>query len=604
MRLTTANQTVNVSSDIVRVETLTGFGTNNTLTINDGNNNWTVDTANAGNVGEVNFSHFDNLQGGTGVDSFTITAAINSVKAGAGNDLIKVASTGLVNSAIDGEDGTDEVRLTTAKQNVNISTDIVRVETLTGFGTNNTLKINDGNNNWTVNAANAGKVGEVNFSHFDNLQGGTGVDTFTITAAINSVKAGAGDDLIKLDHTGLVKLAIDGETGTDEVRLTTAKQSVNVSTDIIRVERLSGLGTDNTLTINDGNNNWTVDTANAGKVGDINFSHFDNLQGGSGVDTFTITAAINSVKAGTGNDLIKVDSTGLVNSAIDGESGSDEVRLTTAKQSVNISTDIVRVETLTGFGTNNTLTINDGNNNWTVNAANAGKVGDINFSHFDNLQGGSEVDTFTITAVINSVKAGAGNDLIKLDSTGLVKLAIDGEDGSDEVRLTTAKQSVNISTDIVRVETLTGFGTGNTLALNDGDNNWTVDTANAGKVGDINFSHFDNLQGGTGEDSFTLTSIDQISGVIDGGLGSDTVILTSANQHVILNTDIKRVESLQAAEGNNTLQADNLDNTWEITANNKGSVAGVSFSNFSDLLGGTAIDSFTLSTMDQNIWLN
>ena len=498
-----ASQYITLGTDISRIEALTAqAGTNHTLQASNSTNTWNISKINEGTINDgitgLTFTNFSNLVGGSGVDTFTITAAINSVKAGAGNDLIKVASTGLVNSAIDGEAGSDEVRLTTAKQSVNISTDIVRVETLTGFGTNNTLTINDGNNNWTVDTANAGKVGEVNFSHFDNLQGGTGVDTFTITAAINSVKAGAGNDLIKLASTGLVNSAIDGEDGTDEVRLTTAKQNVNISTDIVRVETLTGFGTNNTLTINDGNNNWIVDTANAGKVGDINFSHFDNLQGGSEVDTFTITAAINSVKAGAGNDLIKVASTGLVNSAIDGETGSDEVRLTTAKQNVNISSDIVRVETLTGFGTNNTLTINDGNNNWTVDTANAGNVGEVNFSHFDNLQGGTGVDSFTITAAINSVKAGAGNDLIKVASTGLVNSAIDGEDGTDEVRLTTAKQNVNVSSDIVRVETLTGFGTNNTLTINDGNNNWTVDTANAGKVGDINFSHFDNLQGAQG----------------------------------------------------------------------------------------------------------
>ena len=119
--------------------------------------------------------------------------------------------------------------------------------------------------------------------------------------------------------------------------------------------------------------------------------------------------------------------------------------------------------------------------------------------------------------------------------------------------------------------TITGGGaaTGNTLTARDVANTWAINAADAGSVTNVNaFTGVGNLTGGTDTDSFTLSGTGSVSGTITGG---------------------------GAATGN-TLTARDVANAWAINAADAGSVTNVNaFTGVGNLTGGTNTDSFTLS---------
>ncbi len=175
-----------------------------------------------------------------------------------------------------------------------------------------------------------------------------------------------------------------------------------------------------------------------------------------------------------------------------------------------------------GLGVN-TLTADNLANTWVITGTDAGTVTGITggFTNIGNLIGGTNTDSFTL-------------------SGGTLSGSIDGG--------------------------LTGV---NTLTADNVANTWTISGADTGTVTGIGggFSNIGNITGGTGTDSFTLVG-GTLSGVIDGGF-----------------------------TGANTLTADNTANTWTITAADAGTVTGVSggFTNIGNLIGGTGTDSFTLN---------
>ena len=140
--------------------------------------------------------------------------------------------------------------------------------------------------------------------------------------------------------------------------------------------------------------------------------------------------------------------------------------------------------------------------------------------------------------------------------------------GSDtlDYSAVTAAVTTKIGTNFANIESVTGDGINDTLVGADVANAWTINGANAGTVGTVAFNGFSNLTGGSNSDGFTLSG-GTLSGALDGGTGS------------------------------NTLTADNLANTWTITGTDAGTVTGITggFSNIANLTGGTGTDSFTLS---------
>src|SRR5262245_45969489 len=195
----------------------------------------------------------------------------------------------------------------------------------------------------------------------------------------------------------------------------------------------------------------------------------------------------------------------------------------------------------------------------------------------DNLGGGLGDDTLNGGAGINVLDGGAGTDRV-VDS------------GNVDFILTNANLSGAGSNSLLAIEqaTLTGGPSGNTFQINgwtgsaildgglgsdalvaaDTQNTWNVTTANAGNInGAIAFVSMENLTGGAVADEFIFGNGVTVSGMVQGGAGSDK-INTAANTG---------------------------DLTWNITANNAGNISGMTFASVENLTSGSGVDMFVLA---------
>ncbi|HEX2923675.1 MAG TPA: filamentous hemagglutinin N-terminal domain-containing protein, partial [Chloroflexota bacterium] len=228
--------TLDLSSSSVTASSVTIAGGGGIDTIKGPNtaNTWSISGANAGALNTImGFSSIERLIGGNSTDSFTVASGI------------------IFNGTINGGTGTD------------------------------TLAATNGTNTWNISGANAGTLNGTDFSNIENLQGGSGADTFTLGSGVATFGG-----------------SIDGGAGTD------------------------------TLAATDGTNAWNISAAKTGSLnGTTNFSLMENLTGGSGADTFTLAAGL-----------------GTFGGTIDGGAGSD------------------------------TLAATNGDNTWNITSANGGKL--------------------------------------------------------------------------------------------------------------------------------------------------------------------------------------------------------------------------------------
>ncbi len=205
-------------------------------------------------------------------------------------------------------------------------------------------------------------------------------------------------------------------------------------------------GNGGTLTGRDVASNWLLDgtpTYNDG-ANTLNFTGFANLQGGTNTDTFTITAASTfNLLGGAGVDTFDVDAT--LTGSIDGEAGVDVLQGTAidavtltgsdadgfAGTEADVTLGFDGIGTITGNG--GTLTGRDVASNWLLDGTPTYNDGTntLNFTGFANLQGGTNTDTFTITAAASTFNllGGAGVDTFDVDAT--LTGSIDGEAGAD-----------------------------------------------------------------------------------------------------------------------------------------------------------------------------
>ncbi|MEQ8970344.1 MAG: CHAT domain-containing protein [Coleofasciculus sp. C1-SOL-03] len=152
-----------------------------------------------------------------------------------------------------------------------------------------------------------------------------------------------------------------------------------------------------------------------------------------------------------------------------------------------------------------------------------------------------------------------------------------------------------------------GDGGNNTLIGNT-INRWNITGDNAGDATFIDldaisgrissFRNIQNLIGSNGDDTFRFTNNATIRGTIDGSEGTDTLDYSSNPNPVTVNLAAIGGENIEAVIGNtgSTLIGTNTATTWNITANDAGTVNGtLSFSDFPNLSGGNANDIFQLN---------
>ncbi|MGH8283429.1 MAG: beta strand repeat-containing protein, partial [Gammaproteobacteria bacterium] len=249
---------------------------------------------------------------------------------------------------------------------------------------------------------------------------------------------------------------------------------------------------------------------------------------------------IQNLTGGSGNDSFVLAGGSVTN--IDGGAGSN---------------------TLTGDNNGDAFTLN-GSNSGNVTSGAATLVG--GFSDIENLSGGGGNDSFVFKSggfLGGNLIGGGGGDA--LDYSGYT--------GPISVNLASVGGGVGSGTGTAIGGTFSGISilkgsssVADQLTGPNQVNTWQITSANGGTVDGFGFNSIENLTGGNSTNQFVLNG-GNLSGSITGGAGP--------------------------ASGN-SLQGNNVANTWTITAANQGTVTGVggTFLNIGTLIGGTGADDF------------
>ena len=554
------------------ITALTNASGNNgdiSITGNNSSNSFTLDSVSGktvevyGNGGKDTFNLYGNVKGsdsavvngGAGEDTYNILAAdiAADLDGGTGTDTLVGAdqnnqwdisgnSSGtlyqtdtdkIMFSNIDalvGGSGDDAFKLTTSTAEID--------SIVGGTGTDpgaNSLQAANKENTWNITAENKGNVNGVSiFSNIQSLIGGTDVDVFNINAELSgSINGGKGADVFNLN--ALVSGSVLGGSGEDIFNIK--------NTDLVLL--LDGEdGSDTLLVDHNAESIWEVTTVNGGTLVNsvdtkqVSFSNMENLHGGSGKDTFNLNANV------TGEVL--------------GLSGADEFNI---KQD-NLSLALKGgdgLDSLSGLNLQNTWTV-DSSGNGSLKSSSATNT--VMFSEIENINGGSDVDTFNLNADIGGAVTGNdGADVFNLNSyqTGTLY----GNGGNDTFTVKKAGVSARLEG---------GAGVDSLLGLNV-DNQWGITGDASGELSQaatssskILFSTMETLQGGSAGDAFTLTSSTARMANIIGGAGA------------------------------NSLQGADAINVWNITGSDAGDVTGVtSFSEIQTLVGGSQADTFNFN---------
>ena len=551
--------TVNITSGtypggcgVAFTEAVTGTGS---LTVSAGTNNWSITSANGGSVLVANlpvtFLNVKNLTGGVGDDSFVFTTgSVTGTVAGGG----QTTQDTLDYSGYGGGAVSVNLQSSTATLTGGFS----GIEKLVGSAnTADTLTGGNVANTWTISAANGGTVTGLTggFTNIENLAGGTADDSFNFTTgSVTGTVAGGGQTTQDtLDYSGY---------GGGAVSVNLQSSTATLTGGFSGIEKLVGsANTADTLTGGNVANTWTITAIKGGTVTGLTggFTNIENLTGGTADDSFNFTTgSVTGTVAGGGQTTQDtLDYSGYSGGAV-------SVNLQTG--AATLTGGFTGIEKLVGSAnTADTLTGANAANTWTITAANGGTVTGLTggFTNIENLTGGTADDSFNFTtgSVTGTVAGGGQTTQDTLDYSGY---------GGGAVSVNLQSSTATLTGGFSGIEKLVGSAnTADTLTGANVANTWTITAANGGAVTGLSggFANIENLVGGTNTDAFVLSG-GTLSGNINGGAGTDT------------------------------LQGDNLANTWTITFANGGGVTGVTggFSSIENITGGAGTDSFAIST--------
>ncbi|MBD1920027.1 CHAT domain-containing protein, partial [Microcoleus sp. FACHB-831] len=322
---------------------------------------------------------------------------------------------------------------------------------------------------------------------------------------------------------------------------------------------------------------------------EINFTGATSIEGSGtlGLQPFTPSQDINIAGTDSGStailDLTKTEldyfQPGFTSITIGRQDGTGIITLN-PYNNFNVQVIIVGGSTLVGPNQDTT---------WNITSKDEGNITGfpkgLTYYSIENLTGGTLNDTFIFTFTPNisgKIDGGVGFDILNYSAH-------------------TTPVTVNLATGAVNIESVIGTQYSDTIIGANTNNNWNITGSNAGNVnGTLNFSSFENLTGGTLNDTFTFSAAASISGKIDGATGFDTLDYSAINTPVTVNLAtgvLNNIESVIGTQYSDTLIGANTNNNWNITGINAGNVNGtLNFSSFENLIGGTLNDTFTFSS--------
>jgi len=515
----------------------------------------------------VDFERLEQRRVLTGV---TFSAGLLTVDGTSGNDIILIAPT---------SDGT-KVQVTLNNQVISNS---IALSTITQVQVNS----DDGNDLITIKSIDKPVT----------VDGGTGTNELNIVGHSSSNAFVLDTSSVQVNGsayslTNVQLLTVNGQNANDTF---TVNNFPAISTTI------DGAGGVNTLQGPNVDSTWNIQVTNGGNLNStFHFGNIQSLTGGSGDDTFLFSAGK------------------TIGSTIDGGGGSNSISFAdyTSPVTVNLqtksSTGIGRfqdIQSIEGGAGKDTLIGPNQSNMWDITAANALNIVGVNiaFSSFENLTGGTLADDF------------------QFSDGSFVTGKVDGGAGSNEIDFSAYSTPVtfNLQYDLfsginsgtfARVQNIVGSATADTSLV--GPNATTIwNIANPGgintvTVSGIAFTNIDDLTGGTGNDTFSFSGTSDISGAIDGGVGTNLLKYSLYTGPITVNlttntaTAVGSFANLEGVIGtsgtSDTLIGPDLGagvgNVWTITANNAGNINGTfTFSSIENLTGGPENDTFTFA---------
>jgi acrosin len=537
---------------------------------------WEIDGTNRFQSGgrDLNFTSFENLSGGALVDTFNVTLAhtgdlagnagadifnlsaalTGSITGGTENDELHLTGTATVSGSFDADGGAaDEIDFTgyTGARDITLTalgaTDgfngteaaitggFSNVNVITGSGNVDSLTnalVPAAAATWEIDGTNRFSSGgrDLAFTSLENLNGGSLVDTFNVTVAhtgdfagnagadvfnlsaalTGNIAGGADSDELNLSGSATVSGSFDADGGAaDEVDFTGYAGGRNITLTALgatdgfngteaaitggfsNVNVITGSGNVDSLTnalVPAAAATWEIDGTNRFQSGgrDLAFSTLENLNGGSLVDTFTVTAPHTGNLTGNGgNDVFTITGVQLTG-GISGDAGDDDFNLAGAAN-------------VTG-----------------------------------NIAGGADNDDLSMagaSTITGSFNGGAGTDSISFagytTARNVVLAALGSVDGFAGTELAVTGGFDNVNTIVgttANVDSLTGL---------DAASVWTVSGANTYvSTNTLSFGDFETLTGGSSTDQFNILGVGVESGeqnTYNGGAGQDTfnIALTS-----------------------------------------------------------------------------
>lgn len=321
-------------------------------------------------------------------------------------------------------------------------------------------------------------------------------------------------------------------------------------------------------------------------------------------------------------DILELRDAIVASESIETLGGNDEITITTGNTlgtgtiDAGAGNDIVTISS----ATQNVLG-NDGEDTIHVSAS------------VTTLDAGADNDTVDISAAVGTFQGGLGEDRLLVKAGGSVTVSADG--GGDYDQFVYDHDGLGgddfVGSVTVNRQTLSGTGLASfagferfeaTTDANDlliganATNAWHLTGTNAGDIGGagvFDFTGFENLTGGTLDDSFQFAAAGSIAGDLDGGGHAvrDTIDYNGANFGAVATVDLDgtnsgtatgvggRFDRIDEVIGDvdftdtNALTGNDASNVWTFTGIHDGNISNnFFFQDFGDTTGGNLDDTF------------
>ncbi|MBL8574911.1 MAG: calcium-binding protein [Hyphomicrobiaceae bacterium] len=471
-------------------------------------------------LGDV-ISNFENVIGGTAADRLLGSTLANSLNGGAGNDSLVGGSgddTLVGDAGIDTLSGGNDNDILIGGSSGDSMDGGAGIDTLSYLGSSGGVVVN-----LLAGTATGGDAtGDIIVS-FENVTGGLGVDQLTGNTLANILDGGAGNDTLNGGDGNDTLIGggggdtMDGGAGIDTLSYATSLTGISVNLGSGGVSGTDALGDvfaniENLVGTQAGDRLLGSTAANSLNGGAGN----DSLVGGSGNDTLSGDAGIDTLVGGNDNDTLYGGGDGdtLYGDAgtdkLYGEDGDDLLAGGASGDTIDGGNGI---DTISYATSTLAVTINLGSGS--VSGGDA--AGDV-LSNLENAIGSAYADRLLGSIGANSLNGGQGNDSL-IGGSGADILV--GDTGTDTLQGGNDNDTLIGGANGDSMDGGTGIDTlsyaGSTVAVTV---NLATNTASGGDAAGDLIVNFENLIGGTGNDTLTGNTG---ANLLDGGAGNDTL---------------------------------------------------------------------------------